>query len=223
MMTATIMGIPMGVMLMWAVGVTYTIGLFVLLKEHKSDHSELMKAFLTFMASMAGANIFLGLTMYDMRPIYMFLAMIAIFTGSVFMLKFPLSAVRESLRKPLFYTALIVSWVMAIMIMMIPALQHQMAMIAMGFMIMVNGIFIAFYMIAAGLRLTNPGARIKAIGGGVGVASCCLASHVLFGTEITSLVMLSFLFQFGAPIIMLASGWGVRRLQQAAPTPTPAV
>ena len=218
MMSLTMFGLPMGVIIPMFIGIVYSIGAIVFVRVYLRDRGELMAAFLAFLISMATANIFMGLGMYTGNMIFMFLTMFAIFTGSAFLLKFPITVFPQQWRQPLFYIFLVIVLAVNVWMIVSPIPGDQMSEIAMIFMIIVNGIITGFFMIWTGIRAASKSVKIKAIGGGLGVSSCCLVSHVLFSTQVDIGLISSVFFQFIAPFLILGSVYAGRRVQNQSTT-----
>ena len=68
--------------------------------------------------------------------------------------------------------------------------------------VFVNGVVVGLFMVFAGLRASEPWLKIKAIGGGAGVASCCIVSNV---AAVSGAIVASSFFQFLAPVIIIVS------------------
>ncbi len=175
-------GFPLGSLMMWMVSMIYAVVLILLLRPFQEDTSELMVAFLSFIASIMVANIFIGIGFFNKSSVFSFLGTFAIFTGSAFMLKFPFSAFPERYRKSLFYASLIVFCAILAWLMASQYGRSVMPRFSIWFMVVVNGFITGLYMIYIGWKATERWLRVKATGGGLSVAACCLASHILFST-----------------------------------------
>lgn len=212
-MPETMFGYPTMVVVMIMVGIVHGMGAIIFLRAYAREKSELMSAFLSFLISMAGTSFFFGLGMYTNSSISWFLGLFFLFTGSIFMLKFPLSALSEPLRKPLFYLAMLASWVVIIWLMVSQFGRANMMPFSLWYMIIVNGFITSFYMIWIGIQAKENWLKLKAIGGGAGVASCCMVSHSLMMTGIPTAMMMGVFFQMIAPAILLFSVFRGHRLQ----------
>lgn len=202
--------------MMWMVSMIYGALLLVLMKPFKEDKSELMKAFLAFIVSIMVANIFIGIGFFNKSIIFAFLGTFAIFTGSAFMLKFPISAFPDHYRKSLFYLSIIAFYAIIAWLMISASGRAVMPRFSIWFMVIVNGFITGLYMIYVGLQSQERWLRVKATGGGLGVAACCLASHIMFSTELVSLLVMGAMFGIASPFIMLYSVIAGRRLQNQA-------
>ncbi|MEK9175525.1 MAG: hypothetical protein AAB795_02925, partial [Patescibacteria group bacterium] len=133
-------------------------------------------------------------------------------------LKFPITVFPQQWRQPLFYIFLVIVLAVNVWMIVSPIPGDQMSEIAMIFMIIVNGIITGFFMIWTGIRAASKSVKIKAIGGGLGVSSCCLVSHVLFSTQVDIGLISSVFFQFIAPFLILGSVYAGRRVQNQSTT-----
>ena len=70
----------------------------------------------------------------------------------------------------------------------------------MWYMIIANGFVVGFFIFFAGLRSKEKALKIKAMGGGMGIASCCIVSHI---ASISGAIILSAIFQFLSPILLM--------------------
>ncbi|MBI4128347.1 MAG: hypothetical protein HY459_04775 [Parcubacteria group bacterium] len=212
----TILGIPVNVFLLWLAALAYAIGVIFFLDSYRKERGELMIAFLAFVTSMAFANFFMGAGEYWQIPLFMQLGTLAIFVGSAFMLKFPLTALPPSLRRPLFWVSLILFLLFAAWLIVAPLGQRLAPQLSMWFMVVINGILVGGYLVWAGLKATERWKRMKAVGGGIGVATCCVASH---GAAVFGAVFLSAFLQVIAPFVMIGAILGGRYLQRRSQTP----
>lgn len=201
-MPETIFGLPTAIALMYGAAFFYLLGIVATWKSYRAESNELMGAFMAFLFSMGLALFLMGSAEYLAQPMLGAAGTLAILIGSVIMLRFPLSLVQQPLQSFLFYLSIIVAVVFFVIMMATKAGQVYMMPMIMWFMIAVNGIVVSFFIIYAGLKARERWFKVKAVGGGAGIASCCLASHVamLIGAP-----LLSATFQFAAPVIIAAS------------------
>ena len=77
--------------------------------------------------------------------------------------------------------------------------------------IVINGLVVGFFIFLAGLRAKESWMKMKTIGGGTGIATCCVVANaaMLSGAFIVSSV-----FQFLAPIIIIGALLAGRRMQR---------
>ena len=194
-------GIPLHIILMWSAGALYTLGaISFLIAFYKEIANELMQALFAFLLSMALALILMGTGEYSQNITFGYLGTLSILIGSVFMLKFPLTVFSASLRKTLFRFLLLS--VLAIFIWMV--ISHTgrqlIPQFIMWYMIIANGLVAGFFIFFAGLRSKEKALKIKAMGGGMGIASCCIVSHI---ASISGAIILSAIFQFLSPILLM--------------------
>ena len=202
-MPESILGIPLGIAIMWGGGALYALGaISYFISFRKEMGSELMGALFAFLSSMALALILMGTGEYLKNMTFGYLGTLSILIGSVFMLKFPLTVFSSSARKTLF--RLILGGVLAAFIWMVmfSTGRQLMPQFIMWYMIVANGFVVGFFIFFAGLRSKERALRIKATGGGLGIASCCVVSHL---ASMAGAVLLSAVFQFMAPILLVFS------------------
>lgn len=202
-MPELIVGIPLSIVIMWGAGMLYALSAISFLILFRQEiKNELMTALFSFLLSMAFALILMGAGEYLKNMIFGYLGTLAILIGSVFMLKFPLTFFSEVSRRTLFQ--LLLGGVLLIFVwMVISEMGRQlMPQFIMWYMIIVSGIVVGFFIFFVGLRSKERAIKIKATGGGLGVASCCVVSHV---ASMSGAILLSAIFQFLAPILLILS------------------
>lgn len=206
-----IFGIPLGIAIMWGGGVLYAGGAVLFFTSFRREmNNELMEALFAFLVSMAAALLLMGTGEYLGNMFFGYLGSLAIFIGSAFMLKFPLTVFPETTRKILFRLFLIISFISFMWLVLSPSGQKIMPMFVMWFMIVVNGLVAGFFLFFAGLRAKERAIRIKATGGGLGIASCCIVSHF---ASMSGAILLSAVFQFMAPLLLISSVFIGRQYQ----------
>ena len=211
-MTESILGIPLGITLMWGAGVFYAIGAIVFFASFRREFAnELMIALFAFLVSMTLALLLMGVGEYWKNMWYGYLGTLAILVGSAFMLKFPFTIFSVRVRQMLFRLFLVTVMFLFIWMVLFDSGRTLMAQFVMWYMIFVNGLVVGFFVFFVGLRSKERWLKIKATGGGVGIMSCCIASHV---ASIAGAVLLSAIFQFIAPVILVASVLLGKRIQR---------
>ena len=204
-------GLSMEVFLMMLSGVFYLMCAYFLWKPFRQEKNELMGALFAFLVYQAVSMFFMGIEMHTMNLMYGNIATLAVFIGSVYMLKFPLSYLSERVRRIWFRVFLIA--VLSLFVWFIQTPERQMAMMhfTLWYDIIVNGIVVGGFILFIGLRAVGRFLKIKAIGGGTGVISCCVVANaaMLGGAFLTSAV-----FQFLAPVVILWSLAFARRKQK---------
>ena len=201
-MPESILGIPLGIAIMWGAGALYALGAILFFNSFRKEmKNELMTALFAFLVSMALALLLMGTGEYSKNMIFGYLGTLSILIGSVFMLKFPLTMF-PSVKKTLF--RLVLAGVLLVFIWMVVSTfgRQTMPQFIMWYMIVVNGFVAGFFIFFVGFRSKEKAARIKATGGGLGIASCCIASHI---ASIAGALLVSAVFQFMAPLILILS------------------
>lgn len=205
-----ILGMHFDVFLMIASGVFYFLCAIILWKRYKQEKNELLGALLAFLVYQTVSMIFMGLEMQTMNMLYGQIAGFAILVGSAYMLKFPFSSFSQGIRKVLFMLSLVVALGLFGWFLTTPERQMLMTNFVLWYDIIVNGIIVGGSIIVFGLRSAGV-VKLKALGGGTGVVSCCV---VATGAMISGALLTSVVFQFFAPIVILASLFIARNKQQ---------
>lgn len=210
-MDYTILGIPLSIALMWGAGIMYFIGAVLLWRPLRAEKGELMTALFAFLVSMTAALFLMGAGEYWKSISLGYLGTLAVMVGSVFMLKFPLTTLSQGMRTTAFRIIFIVVLFLFIGMLALPGGQKLMPNFVMWYMMLVNGVVVGFFIFFAGLIAKARWFKVKAVGGGAGIASCCVASHVasMFGV-----LLLSAIFQFLAPLIIVLSIFVGRHYQK---------
>lgn len=197
-----VLGLHLESFLMLASGVFYIICAMLLWKPFRKEGNELIGALFAFLLYQAVNMFFMGLEMQTMNMMYSNIAAIAVFIGSVYMLKLPISPLSKNTRKGLFLSSLVIVLAIFAWFMMEPERQMSLMHFVLWYDIVVNGIMVGGFMILLALKTREKVLKVKALGGGTGVVSCCIVSNgaMLGGAMITSSI-----FGFLAPIIILGS------------------
>lgn len=205
-----IFGINFEVFLMLASGIFYTFCAIVLWKPFRSERNELIGALFTFLVYQAISMFFMGIDMYTMNMFYANVASLAVFIGSTYMLKFPFSKYSESTRKILFLLSL--AAVLGLFVWFLQTEERQMILMnfTLWYDLLINGLVVGGFIIFLGVKSTENWLRIKAIGGGSGVVTCCVAANA---SMLVGAIAVSSIFQFLAPLLILGSLTFARRKQ----------
>ena len=190
------------ILLMIASGVFYLISAISIWKLYLKDKNELIGALFYFLVYQAISMFFMGVEMQTMNMLYSNIAALSIFIGSAYMLKFPLSSLSESKRKNIFMIVLIVLLGVFAWFMQTPARQMELMHGVLWYDLVVNGIIVGGSMLVYGFKAIEAVTRKKAIGGGVGVVTCCVVANTAM---ITGAMLTSTIFAFLAPVIILFS------------------
>jgi hypothetical protein len=182
-------------------------------KPFREERNELIGALFAFLVYQALSMFFMGLEMHTMNMVYSNLASLAVFIGSAYMLKFPFSSFSGKVRRLLFMLSVIVLLAVFMWFIQTPEREMMLMKFTLWYDIIVNGLVVGGFILALGLRTSERWLRIKALGGGSGVVSCCVAANtaMLGGAVLTSLV-----FAFLAPVLILASLMFARKKQKEA-------
>jgi len=211
-MLEQIFGIPLGIAIMWVGGILYAAGAVLFFISFRREmENELIEALFSFLASMAFALLLMGSGEYLQNILFGYLGSLAVLIGSAFMLKFPLTVFPVTKRKILFRLILTIVLVSFIWMVLWPLGRKIMPMFIMSYMVVANGLIAGFFIFFAGLRSKEKAIKIKATGGGLGVASCCIVAHL---ASISGAILLSAVFQFMAPLLLIGSVFIGRHYQR---------
>ena len=211
MMGPMIFGLPFEIAVMFGSGVFYLICAAIIWKPFRQEKNELIGALFAFLIYQALAMLFMGLEMKTHNMIYSNIGSLAVFLGSVYMLKFPFSSFSERTRKVLFMLSLLIVLGIFAYFVADPVREMGLMHFTILYDIYVNGIIVGYFMIVVGIRAIESWLKIKAVGGGAGVATCCIAANaaMIFGQ-----MTLFSIFAFLAPVIIVGSIIIGRKKQQ---------
>ncbi len=197
-----IYGFPLTTLLMLLSGVFYLLCAFLLWKPYRREKNELIGALLAFLVYQSINMFFMGLQMYTMNMVYSQISAFAVFVGSAYMLKFPFSSFSRGTRRFIFAVSLVGALGLFVWFMLTPARQMGLMNFVLWYDIVVNGIIVGGSIFIFGLMAKEKRQRLKTIGGGTGVATCCVVSNaaMLGGALLTSTLL-----SFAAPVIILGT------------------
>lgn len=218
MMGPMILGLSLDVFLMIASGVFYLICAAFVLKPMRREKNELISALFAFLVYQAVSMFFMGLEMETMNMLYGNIAALAVFVGSAYMLKFPLSPLSKRARSISFMGILIVILGVFIWFMQTEARQMSLMHFVLWYDLVLNGIIVGGSIIGYGFKASEKLAKTKALAGGSGVVSCCVVSNAAM---LGGAIVLSSVFQFLAPILILGALAFARKKSPSTPVNQP--
>lgn len=201
-------------LLMIASGIFYIICAFFVWKTYKKEKTELVGALLAFLVYQAFSMFFMGMEMQTMNMLYGNIAGAAVLLGTAYMLKFPFSGLSEKNRRLVFLVLLVASLGLFAWFMQTEMRQMQLMNFVLWYDLIANGIVAGGSILLFGLKAREQMLKKKALGGGAGVVSCCIASN---GFMMTGAMITSSVFAFLAPIFILLSLKSARSGGSAAP------
>lgn len=205
----TNMGMTQGVMLwgfdvitllMLLSGVVYLICALLLFRKVRNSKDELMWALFAFLIYQTINMFFMGVEMKTHNMMYSNIAAFSVLVGSVYMLKFPMSSLSKNIRQVAFVFSMIFVLGIFAYFMTSEELQMKLMNFTLWYDIFVNGILVGGFMMVLGLRAQEREVKIKALSGGSGVVSCCVAAN---SAMITGSMFASSFFAFLAPLFIL--------------------
>lgn len=210
-MSDVIFGLPGNVFLLWLSASFYISVIVILFKSLHQVKNELMLAFSAFLYGMAAFHIFLGVGLYLNNSALIHFGAFAALTGSAFTLKFPLSSL-NTLRQYLgFYAALAIAWLIVLWSVLFSIPTDLLLKIVLAYMIIVTG-GAGFYIIFVGIKSVDPVAKVKCLGGGLGMVTCCFVADLLVFFK--GVTMFGEFLMSAAPLIMLAGLFLGHRIQK---------
>lgn len=204
-------------LLMVASGIFYLICAYFVYKTYKQGKSELVGALLAFLVYQAISMFFMGIEMHTMNMLYGNIAGAAVIIGTAYMLKFPFSGFSEKTRRLVFLVLLVASLGLFAWFMQTADRQMDLMHFVLWYDLVANGILVGGSILIFGLRNREAALRKKALGGGTGVLSCCIAAN---GFMLTGAMITSSVFAFLAPIFILFSLKSVKENVTSAPVGT---
>lgn len=212
-----VFGMMFEIFLMMAAGVFYLLCAAYVWKPMRQEKNELIGALFAFLIYQAISMFFMGLEMHTMNMVYSNIAGLAVFIGSAYMLKFPLSSLSERTRKTVFRVVLMM--VVALFIWFIQTKEREMQLMhfTLWYDLVVNGLIVGGFIIFKAIGIANRWQKIKALGGGSGVVTCCVIAN---GAMITGAMITSSIFGFLAPVIIISTLMYARKKQREAPSAT---
>ncbi len=205
----TSMGMTQGIMLwgfdvitllMLLSGVVYLICALLLFRKVRNSKDELMWALFAFLIYQTINMFFMGVEMKTHNMMYSNIAAFSVLVGSVYMLKFPMSSLSKNIRQVAFVFSMIFVLGIFAYFMTSEELQMKLMNFTLWYDIFVNGILVGGFMMVLGLRAQEREVKIKALSGGSGVVSCCVAAN---SAMITGSMFASSFFAFLAPLFIL--------------------
>jgi len=177
-----------------------------------------MYAFFAFLVGMAWLHIFIGAGIYLKQMLLSHIGFLGGLIGATYTLKFPLSALSEPKRKSLFYFSLILALLITLWMIIFPHKTSIMIWASYLYMITVVGLISGFYIVWQGIKAKERWIKVKAIGGGMSLITCCLVADVLvlytLAAGIKLVVVSGHFFMWLAPIILIFSIYLGRYLQR---------
>ncbi len=219
-MPLALFGFPTPIVLMWAAAVSFGLCTIVfyltVFKENAKD--EMTISLFAFLLNMVFTLSFMSFGMYLNNILLIDLGVFSFLVASTFMLKFPLTVFSKSLRETIFYIMLVVSLLLFLWIVFSPTGFKSIAPLILWINLGINGIVTGFFVFLVGLRAHERWVKVKAVGGGLGVMTCCVASEV---ATLAGSVFFFGLFNFISPIILTISvllGRHYQKESQGAPS-----
>jgi len=208
-----ILGMQFEIFLMVLAGVFYLVCAGFIWKPYREEKNELISALFVFLLYQASSMFFMGIEMHTMNMAYGNIAALSVLLGSAYMLKFPLRALSERVRKISFLLIVVAVLGIFAWFMRSPESQMQIMHFTLWYDLIINGVIVGGSILLLAFMATERWNRVKALGGGGGVVTCCVAANtaMLSGAFITSSV-----FGFLAPVIILGTLGFARKKQREA-------
>lgn len=205
-----VLGIQLDAFLMLASGVFYIVCALFVYRSYKKSPSELVGALIAFLVYQSINMFFMGLEFVTMNMIYSNIASLSVFIGSAYMLKFPFSSLSRGTRQSLFLLTLVLALGIFSWFMVNEQRQMDLMHFTLYYDMIVNGVVVGGFMLVLAMKTAEKWLKIKAYGSSAGVVSCCVVAG---GAMLTGQMLLSAIFGFLAPIIILSSLFFAREKQ----------
>lgn len=202
MMGVNVYGVDLYIWLLLASGIFYFICALLIWKPFRQEGNELIHALFAFLIYQSISMFFMGVEMWTMNIFYSNIAVLSVFIGSAYMLKFPFSRLSKSARNSIFLVTVVVLLIVFSWFMLTVERQHMLMHFVLWYDIVVNGIIVGGSIIFFALKTAGGIKKKKATAGGAGVMSCCIVANA---TMITGALTVSAIFQFLAPLLIIAS------------------
>jgi hypothetical protein len=202
-----VFGMQLDIFLMTISGVFYLICAALLWKPYREEKNELVGALFAFLCYQAVSMFFMGIEMHTMNMAYGYVATLAVLLGSVYMLKFPLRGFSEKTRKLAFRSFLVIAIIVYIWLLQNTSIMMK---FTLWYDIIINGVIVGGSILLLAFATQEFWNRVKALGGGSGVVTCCIAAN---GAMLTGAYLTGTIFGFLAPVIILFT-FGLARSKQ---------
>lgn len=208
MSSTLVLGMHLEAFLMALSGVLYLVCALFLWRPYRKEKNELIGALFAFLMYQAVSMFFMGLQMQTMNMDYSLIASFAVFVGSAYMLKFPFSSFSRTVRQAIFSVSIVAAIALFVWFTLTPERQMALMHFTLWYDLIVNGLVVGGSILIFGFAARERALKIKSLGGGSGVVSCCVAANtaMLSGALITSSV-----FAFLAPALILGTLFTGRR------------
>lgn len=216
-MSQTILGLPAGVFLLWTSAFFFLTASVLILKPLFETKNKLTQAFFVWLLGMGLLHAFMGMGFLWNITILLHIGIFFGFTGSAYLIRVPFSGLIPRYEKIGFYLVLLAGWMIVAWMTVWPHLHtiKLMLWLLFGYMILTAGILPGFYLIWTGMKAKTKAARVKGIGGGLGIISCCLVADLLVLFVFMGVVFWSEFFMALAPVILIVAVLYGRRLEKA--------
>jgi len=202
-----LLGLPKGVALLWTSAFFFLASSIVILKPLLETRERLIRAFFAWLLGMGLLHFFMGAGFLLGTITLIHIGVFFGFTGSAYLLRIPLRGWWPNSEKVVFYLVLLAGWLIVAWMSIWPHLHDtkMMLWLLFSYMILVAGILPTIYLISAGIRARSRSVRVKGIGGGIGVASCCLFADLLVLFVFMGVAFWSEFFMAIAPVILIVA------------------
>lgn len=179
-MQSTILGLPSGVFLLWMSSFFFLVSSVIILKPLFEKKDKLTMAFFIWLLGMGLLHLFLGLGILFNTVILLHLGVFFGLTGSAYLIRIPFSGLIPRYEKTGFYLVLLAGWLIVAWMFLWPHVHsiELMLRLLFGYMILIAGILPGPYLIWMGVKSKSRAVKVKAVGGGIGIISCCLIADV---------------------------------------------
>lgn len=216
-MPSTILGLPSGVFLLWNSALWFLLASAFILKPLSETKDKMIQGFFAWLLGMGLLHAFLGAGFLWNVTVLLHIGIFFGFTGSAYLLRIPLRGLVPRYEKTIFYTVLLIGWSIVLWMIIWPHLHtvKLMLWLLFGYMILVAGILPGFYLVWMGIKAKSRALKVKGIGGGIGIITCCLLADLLVIFVFMSVAFWAEFFMAIAPVILIAAVLYGRSLEKA--------
>lgn len=209
-----IFGLPGSVFFLWMSAIFFTITFLVFWKGYRGqgERDELTTAFTAFLLGMAIFHIILGAAELYKNEALILLAVLVAFIGSTYTLRFPLSTIKEPWRSWIFYSVFAGTLLYMIAAVIYSYPIDSVVKTVFWYMIIASGGVSGLYALKKGFEAKTQSVRIKCIGGGAGIITCCLVADLM--VVFAGVTIIGEMLMSAAPVILLGSVIHGRRQEE---------
>lgn len=203
----SILGLPSSVVLVWLSAFLFLLGALIILKPLLEKKEKLITAFFIWLLGMGFFHFFLGFGILFNKVFLMNVGIFFAVTGSAYLLRIPFSGLMPRFEKAGLYSALLFGWLVSGLLFFRPNFfpTNFNLKFVLIYMILTAGIWPGFYLVVMGFKSKDKAIKVKSVGGGIGIISCCLVADVLALLVYGGVAFLTEFFMALSPVILIGA------------------